>query len=167
MTQGGIYENSTFRNIDIATSSRHPIEYPIYIDNERRSAEFSNGTVRNILFEGIRISTSGHLLIGGQNDAYLDRITLKDLQINLTDIIDIPRRSTGKPRGNKTFERDASLYDFSHKNAHLVIGKARNIRLDQISVQYANPAAAQKDQRQLLYAEDVTFTKQQGVEIIR
>lgn len=164
MTQGGVYENSVFRNIDIATQSRHGIEYPIYIDNQRRSAEYPNGTVRNIAFEDIRIATRGYILIGGQRDAPIERITMKNVAVMLDGIADIPTTVQGKPRGNKHFAYDPQLLDYSRQNAHIVVGQARDLTFDQIRVFHGSTPVHQEDDRALLFTEDVTFRVFRDVE---
>ncbi|MEM6317279.1 MAG: glycosyl hydrolase family 28 protein [Bacteroidota bacterium] len=133
MGQGGTYENSLFQNIIIETSSRRNIEYPIFVDIDKRTPEYPLGKIHNITFKDMQITTRGQILIGGQADANIRDIRLENIALRLTGVTDHTKVEK-KPRGNKNFKKISGMVDFSGKPAHLVFANVAGLTLHNIEV---------------------------------
>lgn len=166
MTQGGLYKNAIFRNISIHNNALHRFEYPMIIDITPRSNQYSCGKIENIIFENIHIQTRGSILINGQDDSYISNVSFKNISVELWDILDLPTRVTKKPTGNKDFNPDPKWLDLSKQNAHLVMGKVRNMSFDNFYYKYDSKDIKHKDNRSLIYTIDAEAHGLQNIKII-
>ncbi len=132
MADGGLVRDVTFRDISIATGSRHPRDYPIFVDIDRRTPADPLGEIKDVLFERIAIQTAGNILIGGQPDAPIRRLTLSDIRFSAPDAIDLTQHS-GKPRGNVTFGKGAQTEDYSTIDADLVVAHVEGLTIERFS----------------------------------
>ncbi|MEL7117834.1 MAG: glycosyl hydrolase family 28 protein [Bacteroidota bacterium] len=166
MTQGGIFRSATFDNIFIRTGGRHAYTFPIFIDNEARDQNYSNGQIENIHFSDLRIESSGNILICGQSDALLRNVSLENIVWNLSEIYPIPKKARKKPRGNKKYKHNPKAADLSNINAHFVFGFIEGLQLEKIQLQYENAEVMERDDRQLIYKKTVSkrFTRIIGQE---
>ena len=135
MTQGGVYEHFQFSNILIETGSRHKTEYPIYMDIDKRSAEYDLGMIRDIDFSNVKIITRGNILIGGQVGHPVSGIRFDGVTVVLTELTDLTAVSK-KPRGNKSFSTLPGMADFSAVPAHFTLGHVEDVKLEDIRISH-------------------------------
>ncbi|MEM8524958.1 MAG: glycosyl hydrolase family 28 protein [Bacteroidota bacterium] len=152
MNQGGIYENCLFQNIMIETASRHVMEYPIFMDIDKRTSEFDLGKIQNISFKDIRIISRGQILIAGQKDAPIKDIDFDDVSLVLPNLAD-PSKVQKKPRGNRKFKKVEGMMDLSGKSANFVFGYVEGLSLNKLktTTQFDNHPL----QRETFYFEEV------------
>jgi len=131
MADGGTVRDVAFRDISIATGSRHPRDYPIFVDIDRRSPDDPLGRIEDVRFERIAIRSSGNMLIAGQPDAPIRRLTLSDIGFAGGGAIDLTRHA-GKPRGNVTFGKGAGTRDYSNIDADLVAAHVEGLRIERL-----------------------------------
>ncbi len=131
MRRGGVYEDIVVRNLRFVGRSRSATEWPIYIDVDRRSAEFALGTVRGVRIEGMRIESRGNVLVAGNPDAPMHDITLRDIEFHVVDPSPLARLNN-KPRGNVAFGTVAGSVDYARENSHFTFGHLRNLVLDNV-----------------------------------
>lgn len=145
MNQGGVFENCLFQNIIIETLSRHVMEYPIFMDIDKRTPTYELGTIRNITFKDMQITTSGQILVGGQQSARIQDLNFDNVTIYLTDLAD-PSKVSKKPRGNRKFKKVAGMEDFSGKTAHLAFANVDGLRLNNLKIRQQFEKSAVKRQ---------------------
>lgn len=119
MADGGRVYEVAFRDISIATGSRHARDYPIFVDIDRRNPADPLGRIEDVRFERIAIDSAGNILIGGQPGAPIRRLSLSDIHFAARDPIALPDHA-GKPRGNVYFGQGSGTRDYSHIDADLV-----------------------------------------------
>jgi hypothetical protein len=140
MKDGGTYENIRFSHLFIETADGRRsgrTTYPIFIDLERRVPESSLGKIRNVTFESLTISTTGHLLAAGMPQSPLEGITFDGLTIDVRAIEDLAKAR--KPRGVtglRTAEADYSSIPSVITLAH---GKGLMLRNIRMNVEDAGP----------------------------
>lgn len=132
MADGGLVRDVAFRDISISTGSRHPRDYPIFLDIDRRSPTDPLGRIEDVRFERIAISTAGNILIGGQPEAPIRRLTLADIAFTARDAISLPDHA-GKPRGNVNFGKGAGTRDYSNIDADLVAAHVERLVIERLS----------------------------------
>ncbi len=125
MGEGGSIENYQFQNIVIQGKSRHPTDYPIFMDIDRKSAEFSYGKIKGISFSDMTIETRGNILIGGQKGSMVEDIVFDNVKMTFSETVDLSKMN--KPRGNRFLKRLEGSEDFASQNAHISIGNAKNV----------------------------------------
>lgn len=131
MADGGTVRDVVFRDISIATGSRHPRDYPIFVDIDRRSPADPLGRIEDVRFERIAIRSSGNMLIAGQPDAPIRRLTLSDIGFAGGGAVDLIHNA-GKPRGNVTFGKGAGTRDYSNIDADMVAAHVEGLRIERL-----------------------------------
>jgi Glycosyl hydrolases family 28 len=158
MRRGGVYEDLEVRNVRIVgRSPRGSTEWPIYLDVDRRSAEFGFGTIRDIRFEGLRIESRGNVLIAGNPASTMQGIVLRDVEFRVVEPADLSK--VRKSRGNVAFGTVEGSVDYATDNAHFTFGHVRGLVLDGVRIVGAPEALGQ---RRALMLRDVV-----GAEIAR
>jgi hypothetical protein len=132
MRRGGVYEDLEVRNVRFAGRSRSTMEWPIYLDVDRRSTEFGFGTIRDIRIEGMRIEGRGNVLIAGNPVSRMEGIVLRDIEFRLAE--PTPLAKLKKPRGNVAFGAVEGSVDYAGDNAHLTLSHLRGLVLDRVRV---------------------------------
>ncbi|HWJ37168.1 MAG TPA: glycosyl hydrolase family 28 protein [Sphingomicrobium sp.] len=129
MIHGGVYSNNRFANIRIATGN-HQRNYPIYVDIDDREGL---GSINGLTFDGLDITTSGNILIGGHPKSPVRDITLNDIRMRVANPQDVTKTG-GKPRGNRRFQPIPGSPDYSSVNASIVLGDVAGATLRGIDV---------------------------------
>jgi len=83
MKYGGVFEHARFSNLVMATGSRHATEYPIYLDVDRVTPDLPYGTIQDVTFSGLDVTTRGNLLMAGHPEAPLRDLTLDNVRITV------------------------------------------------------------------------------------
>jgi Glycosyl hydrolases family 28 len=133
MRRGGIFEDLEVRNLRFVGRSRSWMEWPIYIDVDRRAEGNTLGMIRDVRIEGMRIESRGNVLITGNPAAMMENITLRDIEFRVSEPAALARVSN-KPRGNFTAGLVAGSVDHSRENSHFTFGHIRNLVLDNVRV---------------------------------
>jgi len=152
MKYGGVFEHARFSNIVMATGSRHATEYPIYLDVDRVTPDLPYGTIRNVTFSGLDITTRGNLLMAGHPEAPLRDLTLDNVRITVRGGVELSGRR--KPKGNRTHDADDASVDLAGVPAHLTLGHATGVTLRDVTLA-TNRDTTQAD-RHAVYATSVT-----------
>lgn len=153
MLEGGLAEHISFTDLSIHTASRHAVEYPIFLDIDRKRAGDSWGAIRSFRFENIRIETSGKVLMGGQPGAYLEDIVLDSVEMKVIKPVDFTGQK--KPRGNKLFPLLPGSVDYAPIQASITLAHAKNVQFNRLSIGSHQPKA----ERQTFYFQDVEGIK--------
>jgi hypothetical protein len=152
MKYGGVFEHARFSDIVMTTGSRHRTEYPVYLDVDRRSPDLPYGTIRNVTFSGLDITTRGNLLLAGHPAAPLRNLTLDDVRVTVRGGVDLTDRR--KPTGNRTHHGDDESVDLASIAAHLTLGHAAGVVLRDVAIS-TDRDTTQAD-RHALYVANVT-----------
>lgn len=132
MKGGGVYEDLHFSDLLIQTASRHKTEYPIYIDLDRLTPQTDLGHVRDVSFSDVRMRTRGSVLVAGHPERPLERIRFDNVELVVAAAVDnAPMR---KPKGNRRHVWHPSSADLAPTNAHFVLGHARQVELDGVTI---------------------------------
>jgi polygalacturonase len=166
MIHGGVYENIRFSNIRIATAGRHSRHYPIFIDvDDRADSPAAQGTqkrplgkVHGITFDGLDITTSGNIMIGGHPSSPITDLTMTDIRMRINGAQDLPKLA-GKPMGNRTFKPVPGSPDYSGVNAHIVLGSVSGARLSGMDIKHESA----QDDRPAIAMPGSTGIKAEGV----
>lgn len=162
MIHGGVYENVRFSNIRIETGGRHPRHYPIFIDVDDRAGNSDAqgtqmnpvGRIHGLTFDGIDITTSGNILIGGHPKSPITDLTLRNIRMRISTAQNISALA-GKPRGNRRFLPVPGSPDHSDVNAHIVLGHVDGAVLTNVDVK----ELSEGDRRPALATPDSTNIK--------
>ncbi|GAB4402435.1 MAG: glycoside hydrolase family 28 protein [Bacteroidia bacterium] len=138
MQMGGVYRDCTFRNIRIETGGRHELYFPIYLDIDRRLPEHELGQIRNMVFSGIDIYSTGKILIAGQPDQPIEHLLLEDIRFYASACADFAKAQ--KPRGNKKYPHLATSVDLSSRQDLLSLGYIQGLALRRVEVYRADNA---------------------------
>jgi Glycosyl hydrolases family 28 len=141
MRRGGIYEDVEIRNLRFVGRSRSWMEWPIYIDIDRRAEGNTLGAIRDVRISGMRIESRGNVLIAGNPDAPLAGITLRDIEFRVSEPAPLAKLNN-KPRGNITAGTVPGSVDYSRENSHITIGHVRGLVVDDVRLVGASPALA-------------------------
>ncbi len=133
MRRGGIYEDIEVRNLRFTGRSRSWMEWPIYIDVDRRAEGNALGTIRDVRIEGMRIEGRGNILVTGNPASVMENITLRDIEFRVSEPAPLARLSN-KPRGNVTAGTVPGSVDHSRENSHFTFGHIRNLVVDNVRV---------------------------------
>lgn len=153
MLEGGLAEHISFTDLSIHTASRHAVEYPIFLDIDRKRAGDSWGSIRSFRFENIRIETSGKVLMGGQPGAYLEDIVLDSVEMKVIKPVDFSGQK--KPRGNKLFPLLPGSVDYAPIQASITLTHAKNVLFSRLNIS----SHQLKAKRQTFYFQDVEGIK--------
>jgi hypothetical protein len=134
MRRGGVYEDVEIRNVKFLGRSRSSMEWPIYIDVDRRSDKDKLGIIRDVRIDGMRIEGRGNILVAGNPDSIMENISLKDIEFTVTNPVDLANTFNNKPRGNVTAGIIPGTVDYSKDRQHMTFGHIRNLTLDGIRI---------------------------------
>jgi hypothetical protein len=151
MIDGGTHRANLFEDIAITTGGRHPRQFPIFIDIDRREADRKLGRIVDTTFRRLAITTSGASLIAGNPAAPIDGLVLEDVVTDVRGAVDVTRRSA-KPRGNVQIAAQAGSTDYSTRPAHMVLAHVRRLVMREV----AFSEAATTDRRQAIIGIDVS-----------
>lgn len=138
MIDGGTHRNNLFENIVIETGGRHPRQFPIFVDIDRREADRRFGRVLDTTFRNIAVTTSGATLIAGNPAAPIENLVLQNVAVNVRGAVDVTARSA-KPRGNIEISAQAGSTDYSTVNAHMVLAHVRGLSIRNLDQHAAAP----------------------------
>ncbi|MEM1057047.1 MAG: glycosyl hydrolase family 28 protein [Bacteroidota bacterium] len=133
MKDGGAVEQVRIENVTFGGEpTRHGTEYPVYLDIDRRDETSPLGTVRDVTLAGLDLATRGNVLIAGRPDAPIERLTLRDVTLRVTEPADLDgRRKPGGIRGLGVIPGSVNL---ASVDAHLTLGHIRGLTLRDVSV---------------------------------
>lgn len=151
MIDGGTHRGNMFENISITTGGRHPRQYPIFIDIDRREADRQLGRVVDTTFRNIAIETSGASLIAGNPAAPIEGLVLENVVTDVRNAVDVTRR-WAKPRGNVEIAAQAGSTDYSTRPGHMVLAHVRGLVTREVAFSEAAPG----DRRQAIIGIDVS-----------
>jgi hypothetical protein len=141
MIDGGEHADNVFRNIAIDASSNHRRNYALYLDIDKRRPESTLGQINRTTFENLAITTRGSVLIGGQKEAPIRDLTLRNVAISVAR--PQPLDTTGpKPGGNRNRQKQAGTEDFAETNSTLVIAHVEGLKLENVTVSEAGTGRA-------------------------
>lgn len=158
---GGRVEGLTFANIRIDTSQeyyvrstgfqRDWIEYPIFIDLERRTPQSKLSRIRDINFSDIQIETKGRILIAGMAEQPLENFTFRNVAMRITGVEAIDELH--KPRGIHGMAPASREQDYSAVRAAIAFVHMRGLNLRDVRVIWDTAGAV--NDRHAIYASDV------------
>ncbi len=158
---GGVIEGIGFSNLQIDTSVAHYnrqtnstrewIEYPIFIDLERRKPESQLSRVRDITFSDIHIQTKGRILVEGMPERPLENLTFRNLVMRITGFEPVEEQK--KPRGVHGLGVAPREMDYSSAPAAMIFANVRGLRLRDIRVIWET--AAEQRNRHAIYATGI------------
>ena len=155
---GALVEGIRFSNITIDTSVAHYnertssarqwIEYPIFLDLEKRTDESALGRIRDVSFSDIRIRTKGRVLVSGPPERPLENVSFRNVLMRMTGYE--PVETQHKPRGVAKIRPAPREADYSTVPAAMVFANARGVDLRDVRVIWDTPAPPQD--RHAIYA---------------
>jgi hypothetical protein len=158
---GGAAEGISYSNIQIDTSvehfnrttnsSREWIEYPIFIDLEKRTSQSPLSRIRDVNFSDIRIQTKGRILIAGMPQRPLENLSFRNLVMRITGFEPVEQQH--KPRGVHGMPPAPREVDYASAPAALIFANVRGLRLRDIQVIWDTASAPQS--RHAIYAAAV------------
>jgi hypothetical protein len=164
---GGTFEAVTFSGIIMETYPTHPdkIEYPIFVDLEKRKPESKPSLVRDISFNDLVIHTRGRALVGGMPDHPLENISFRNIFMRVAGFV--PVEGVRKTRGSANVLATGRETDYAEVPAAFIFANVRNLELQGVRVAWDSADAA--PERHAIYAAHVDglrisdFTGRQAV----
>lgn len=146
MKDGGNYEDIQFANISIETTgdpvanySRGRPAYPIFMDIEPRTDTSGIGSIRNVVFSDISMTTQGgNCLIQGMPDRPVEDVTFDNVRMRISSTKDFSKRH--KPRGVRNMP--LSPNDYAYVPALFAFAHVRGLTLVNLQVEVADPHPA-------------------------
>ena len=158
---GALVEGINFANISVDTSvdyvnkrtgaSRTWIEYPLFLDLEKRSDDSALGRIRDVSFSDISICTKGRVLVGGPPGRPLENLRFHNLTMRVTGFEAVAGQH--KPRGIARIRPAPRETDYSDVPAALIFAHIRGLDLRDIQVCW--DTGGQVENRHALYAAQV------------
>jgi hypothetical protein len=150
---GGTFENVSFSNITIETTPTHPnsVEYPIFVDLEKRFEDSRQSHVRDINFSDITVRTKGRVLLGGMPAQPLENFTLRNIFMRVTGFEPVEKQH--KPRGSSRVRPAGPETDYSPVPAAFILANMRGVKLDNVRLQWDTKETPQE--RHAIYAGHV------------
>ena len=155
---GGTVEGISYSNIQIDTSidhynrathsSRDWIEYPIFIDMEKRTAASKLSRIRDINFSDIRIQTKGRILIEGMPERPLENFSFRNLVMRVTGFE--PVEEQHKPRGVHGMPPAPQEMDYSSAPAAMIFANIHGLNLRDVRLTWDTSDKSQN--RHAIYA---------------
>jgi hypothetical protein len=126
MRDGGSIDGVTVSNITIdSTRTRHG--QGIFLWSHRRTDSTPWGNIKNVLISNITMNTGGSIFISGNNETYIEGVTLENIRIKLT----------GERKEKSHEEPEDPFFVFGHHTAPIDIFcryandlKLKNIKFD-------------------------------------
>jgi hypothetical protein len=167
---GALVEGIQFSNITIDTSVAHYnrqtkstrewIEYPIFLDLEKRTDESILSRLRDVSFSDINIRTKGRVLVGGIPERPLENLSFRNITMRVTGFEPVEKQK--KPRGVAKIRPSTPETDYSTVPAAMIFANVRGLNLRDIRVLWDTAAGAQD--RHALYAGRVDDLAIEGFE---
>ncbi|MCU0427420.1 MAG: glycoside hydrolase family 28 protein [Candidatus Kapabacteria bacterium] len=144
MIEGGTHRNITFQNISIDGGSRHPYDYPIFVDLDRKDSSFALGTMENLSFHDISARTQGKILISGHPDKNITSISLRNITLEARNCAAMTKAR--KPKGNRNYKYESRIgnADFANAPALIALGYADKIQMENVRVRLMDSTANEK-----------------------
>jgi polygalacturonase len=134
MKDGATMERVTFSNISIRTiePGKAGFIYPIFMDIERRHAESSVGSIRDVIFRDIQIDSGSGILIQGMKESHIENLTLQNVsfRVERADNYSTRRKAVG---GHRT-TRDERDYRYARKPSYVTLAYVKGLMLDNVRV---------------------------------
>lgn len=129
---GGVFEAVSFSNITIETRGARGVEWPIFVDLEKRAEESRQSRVRDINFSDIIVHTGGRVLVGGMPEQPLENFTFRNLLLRVTGQSAVAR--TRKPRGSSRVRPVGPEQDYASVPSALIFANLRGLALRGVRV---------------------------------
>jgi hypothetical protein len=156
MKDGGTMERIRFSEITIENAdlyNKKPV-MPIFADIEKRYADSAIGTIRDIEFAGLTISTRSSILLQGMPDSLLSQIQLRNVTMRIVG--SHPFEGRVKPVTGRRTYRDDRDTKFITKPAYVAIAYCKEAIVDNVSIVVPDEVAAEYPRYALYgYAADV------------
>jgi len=159
---GGVVDGITFTNITIDTSvefrnkqtgePHHWIEYPVFLDLEKRGEGSTLGRIRNVTLSDITISTKGRVLVGSVPERPLENINFNHILMHVTGFEPVEKQH--KPRGVGKIRAATPETDYSTAPATMIFDNVRGLNLHDVRLIWGTPPPLQD--RHAIYAARVT-----------
>ena len=158
---GGLVEGIRFANIAIDTSiafknqrTGHKgswIEYPIFLDLEKRGEDSALGRIRDVSFSDISIRTKGRVLVGGPPERPLENLSFRNVLMRVTGFENVENQH--KPRGVARIRPSTRETDYAEVPSALIFDNIRGLDLRDVRVVWDTDAPPQN--RHAIYASRV------------
>jgi polygalacturonase len=138
---GGTVERVRMSGITIESADLYHIKpvIPLFIDIEKRHADSKMGSVRDVAFRDLFISTQSTIVVQGAPDSLLDNISFQDVTMRITGYTPFGNRN--KPITGKRTLKEQRDTEFMIKPAYMTIAYGKNVRFDHIHVFECEEAA--------------------------
>ncbi len=134
MMDGGIYSDINFQNINIETGGRQKDEYGIFLDTHRRDSTSTIGTIENINFKDINITTNGLLYFSGYPGKEISEITLENVKITIPNAENTVLENWKKPMGNKKIQYWNNTLSYLQSPGSMIVAHAKNVTIKNTSI---------------------------------
>lgn len=158
---GASVERIQFSNITIDTSVAHYnettgskrtwIEYPIFLDLEKRTEESVLSRIRDVVFSDIQIRSKGRVLVEGLPERPLENLSFRNISMRVTGFEPVEKQT--KPRGVAKIRPSTPETDYSTVPAAMIFANVRGLSLRDLRVIW--DAAGETANRHALYAARV------------
>lgn len=151
MKDGGTYEDLLFTDMIIETAdpvTRRRAVFPLFVDVEKRHSTSKAGTIRNVTFQRINITSDGHSLVAGMPEHFVQGITLQDIRIRVQRPANLAAIS--KPRGVRGLATAEN--DYSCIPSNITFAFARGVMLKNISLDMG--PVQERGERHMVFARE-------------
>jgi hypothetical protein len=159
---GANVERIQFSNITIDTSIAHYnqttgsnrtwIEYPIFLDLEKRSEQSVLSRIRDVVFSDIQIQGKGRVLVEGLPERPLENLSFRNISVRVTGFEPIEKQT--KPRGVANIRPTTPETDYANVPAAMIFANIRGLNLRDLRVIWEAPGG-EAPARHALYASRV------------
>jgi len=158
MIEGGTHRNITFQNISIDGGSRHPYDYPIFVDLDRKDSSFALGTMENLNFHDITARTQGKILISGHPEKNITSLSLRNITLEASNCAAMTKAR--KPKGNRNYKYESRIgnADFANAPTLIALGYADKIQMENVRVRLTDSTANGKSMISSVGAASFTLT---------
>ncbi len=136
MMDGGIYSDINFKNITIKTGGRQKDEYGIFVDTHRRDSLSEIGTIRNINFKDIDITTNGLLYFSGYPEKEISEITLENVKVAVLDADNTITAGWKKPKGNKKIKHWNNTVSYVQSPGSIIVAHAKDFKIKNLMIHH-------------------------------
>jgi hypothetical protein len=144
---GATVERIQFSNITIDTSVAHYnrttgshrtwVEFPIFLDLEKRTEQSVLSRIRDILFSDIQIQGKGRILVEGLPERPLENLSFRNISVRMTGFE--PVENQKKPRGVANIRPSTPDTDYANVPAALIFANIRGLNLRDLRVIWDAP----------------------------
>jgi hypothetical protein len=139
---GALVEGIQFSNITIDTSvslynqrtnsKREWVEYPIFLDLEKRNEDSVLSRIRDVSFSDINIRGKGRVLVGGLPDRPLENLSFRNVTMRMTGFETVEKQK--KPRGVAKIRPSTPETDYSNVPSAMIFANVRGLNLRDVRV---------------------------------